>query len=164
MNTRRIEIISATSDGDVAAVQLLFRDYAAFLKVDLCFQDFEEEMATFPKFYKLLLLARVDGLAAAAVGLKDIGDGVCEMKRLYARPNFQGLGLGRRLCGDLIDAARSLGFRLMRLDTLKRLKPALSLYKKFGFVEIEKYYDNPEDGVVYMELDLRVENEDTIDS
>ncbi len=164
MKTRRIEITNATADGDVAAVQLLFRDYAAFLKIDLCFQDFEEEMATFPKFYKLLLLARVDGLAAAAVGLKDLGDGICEMKRLYARPNFQGLGLGRRLCSDLIEQARSLGFRYMRLDTLKRLKPALSLYHKYGFVEIEKYYDNPEDGVVFMELDLRAENEDTVDS
>ncbi len=163
MDTRNIETFNVTTDGDVAAVQLLFRDYAAFLKVDLCFQDFEEEMATFPKFYQLLLLARVDGLAAAAVGLKDFGDGVCEMKRLYTRPNFQGMGLGRRLSGDLIEEARSRGYHIMRLDTLKRLKPALSLYYKFGFVEIEKYYDNPEDGVVYMELDLQAENENTIE-
>ena len=154
MNKHRIEIIEAKSEADVAAVKMLFRDYAAFLKVDLCFQDFEKEMETFPNFYELLLLARVDGAAAAAVGLKDLGEGVCEMKRLYARPNFQGLGLGRRLCDALISEARRRGFRVMRLDTLKRLTKALSLYRNYGFVEIDKYYENPEEDVVYMELPL----------
>ncbi len=154
MNNHRIEIFEATSEADVAAVKFLFRDYAAFLKVDLCFQDFEEEMATFPNFYELLLLARVDGAAAAAVGLKDLGDGVCEMKRLYTRPNYRGLGLGRRLCSGLIDQARRRGYRAMRLDTLKRLAAALSLYHQYGFVEIDKYCENPEEDVVYMELPL----------
>ena len=154
LNKHRIEFIEAKSEADVAAVKLLFRDYAAFLKVDLCFQDFEKEMETFPNFYELLLLARVDGAAAAAVGLKDLGEGVCEMKRLYARPNFQGLGLGRRLCDALLSEARRRGFSVMRLDTLKRLTKALSLYRNYGFVEIDKYYENPEDDVVYMELSL----------
>ena len=157
MNKQRIEIIEAKNEADVAAVKLLFRDYASFLKVDLCFQGFDEEMATFPKFYEFLLLARVNGSAAAAVGLKDLGDGVCEMKRLYARPTFQGLGLGRRLCQLLIEKAQALGYKSMRLDTLVRLESALSLYRKLGFVEIEQYYDNPEEGVVYMELVLEEE-------
>ncbi len=154
MNTRNIEIIHATSVGDVAAVKLLFRDYAAFLKNDLCLEDFNEEMAAFPKFYKFLLLARVGGLGAAAVGLKDIGDGVCEMKRLYARPNYRGLGLGRRLCKDLIEQARKQEFSIMRLDTLKRLTRAVSLYRAYGFVEVDSQDENPEDGVIHMELAL----------
>ena len=154
MTERRIRIGEATSAADVAAVKALFRDYAAFLNVDLCFQDFDREMETFPGFYRLLLLARVDGDAAAGVGLKDLGEGVCEMKRLYARPEFQGLGLGRALCDIVVAKAREAGFQKMRLDTLKRLEAAVRLYNEYGFVEIEQYYDNPENDVVYMELDL----------
>jgi len=149
-----IEIIEATAPDDVAAVKQLFLDYAVFLNVDLCFQGFDKEMETFPSVYEVLFLARVDGEAAAAVGLKDLGDGVCEMKRLYARPQYQGLGLGGQLCDRLIEDARGRKFRRMRLDTLQRLKPAIALYRKRGFVEIEKYYDNPEEGVIYMELTL----------
>lgn len=147
-------IIEATTLDDVAAVKQLFLEYADFLNVDLCFQGFDKEMETFPSVYEVLYLARVDGAAAAAIGLKDLGDKVCEMKRLYARPKFQGLGLGGKLCDRLIDTARGRGFRVMRLDTLQRLKPAIALYRKRGFVEIEKYYENPEEDVVYMELIL----------
>ncbi|MEO1241940.1 MAG: GNAT family N-acetyltransferase [Pseudomonadota bacterium] len=149
-----IEIRTATSPGDVAAVKELFLEYADFLNVDLCFQGFDEEIATFPDAYEVLFLARVDGEAVAAIGLKDLGERICEMKRLYARPQYQGLGLGGRLCDCLIDAARSRGFSAMRLDTLQRLEAAIALYRKRGFVEIEKYYDNPEEGVIYMELAL----------
>lgn len=154
MTEHRIEIIEAASDEDVSAVKALFEEYAAFLNVDLCFQDFGREMETFPDFYRLLLLARVDGEAAAAVGLKDMGGGACEMKRLYARPEFQGLGLGRALCDALIAKARAAGFRKMRLDTLPRLERAVALYRSYGFVEVEKYYENRMDGVIFMELDL----------
>ncbi|MEM9616985.1 MAG: GNAT family N-acetyltransferase [Pseudomonadota bacterium] len=149
-----IEIIKATSPGDVAAVKELFLEYAGFLNVDLCFQGFAKEMATFPDAYEVLFLALVDGEAAAAIGLKDLGERICEMKRLYARPNFHGLGLGGLLCDRLIDEARSRGFSAMRLDTLQRLEAAIALYRKRGFVDIEKYYDNPEEGVIYMELPL----------
>ena len=151
---RAIEITKATTPDDVAAVKQLFLDTAAFLNVDLCFQGFDKEMETFPSVYEVLFLARVDGEAAAAIGLKDLGDSVCEMKRLYARPQFQGLGLGGQLCDRLIADARGRKFRKMRLDTLQRLKPAIALYRKRGFVEIEKYYENPEEGVIYMELAL----------
>ncbi|MHA7871623.1 MAG: GNAT family N-acetyltransferase [Hyphococcus sp.] len=149
-----VEIIEASSPDDVAAVKKLFLEYAEFLNVDLCFQGFDKEMETFPDIYAVLFLARVDGEAAAAIGLKDLGDRVCEMKRLYARPQYQGLGLGGRLCDRLIDEARARGFRTMRLDTLERLETAVALYRKRGFVEIEQYCDNPEDDVIYMELAL----------
>lgn len=149
-----IEIIKATSPGDVAAVKELFLEYADFLNVDLCFQGFDEEMATFPDAYVVLFLARVDGAPAAAIGLKNLGEGMCEMKRLYARPSFHGLGLGGRLCDCLITEARYRGFSAMRLDTLQRLDAAVALYRKRGFVEIEQYCENPEDDVMYMEMTL----------
>ena len=133
----------------------LFIEYAEFLNVDLCFQGFDNEMKVFPKTYEQLLLATVDSEPAAAVGLVDLGEGVCEMKRLYARPQYQGAGLGRRLCERLIKDAAESGYAIMRLDTLQRLKPAIALYKKLGFVETEQYYNNPLDEVVYMALDLK---------
>ena len=148
------EIIEAMTQRDIAAVKELFLEYAEFLNVDLCFQGFDEEMATFPSTYEVLYLARIDGKDAAAIGMKDLGKKICEMKRLFARPQFQGLGLGGKLCDQLIETARVRGYRCMRLDTLRRLKPAVSLYQSRGFVETEKYYDNPEEDVIYMELVL----------
>ena len=149
-----IDIAEASSERDIAAVKELFLEYAAFLNVDLCFQNFDEEMDVFPNTYEVLFLARVDGKPAAAIGLKDLGDRVCEMKRLYARPHYQGLGLGGNLCDRLVNEARSRGFHVMRLDTLRRLESAVALYKKRGFVETGKYCDNPVEDVIYMELTL----------
>jgi len=149
-----IEILQATTNSDVAAVKELFFEYAAFLNVDLCFQNFDEEMDKFPNTYEVLFLANVDGEAAAAIGLKDLGENVCEMKRLYARPQYHGLGMGGQLCDRLLSDARSRGYRKMRLDTLRRLEAAVALYKKRGFVEIGEYCDNPEEDVIYMELTL----------
>jgi ribosomal protein S18 acetylase RimI-like enzyme len=144
----------ARANNDVAAVKHLFEEYVDWLGIDLRFQSLDEEMATFPAFYELLLLARRDGAPAGAVGLKDLGGGVCEMKRLYVRPAARGLGLGRALSERLVTEARGCGYRVMRLDTLERLRPALAIYRAMGFQEIPAYYDNPEDGVVYMERDL----------
>ncbi|MEZ5919940.1 MAG: GNAT family N-acetyltransferase [Parvularculaceae bacterium] len=150
----RAEILIATRDDDVAAVKLLFQEYKTALGEDLCFQGFDEEMATFPSKYPLLLLGDVEDEAAGAVGLFDLGGGVCEMKRLYVRPDFQGEGLGRALAVRLIDEARSRGFKEMKLDTLVRLKPAIALYQSLGFRFTSAYYDNPLQNVVYMAKDL----------
>ena len=147
-------IAKATSPKDVAAVKELFLEYAAWLGEDLCFQGFDEEMDTFPKFYCYLLLARVDGAVAGAIGLKDLGSGLCEMKRLFVRDAFKTTGLGRRLSERLIEDAKALGFRTMRLDTLPRLEAAVALYRKLGFKEIPPYYFNPVEGVLYFEKDL----------
>jgi GNAT superfamily N-acetyltransferase len=154
MPLRQVEIIEPESADEIGAVKALFLEYADFLNVDLCFQGFDQEIATFPAHYRHLLLAEVDGAAAAAVGLRDLGRGECEMKRLYVRPEFQGIGLGRRLSLALIEAARGLGFSIMRLDTLERLEPAVALYKSLGFTPTGGYYDNPLDGVVYMAMRL----------
>ncbi|MEO1013613.1 MAG: GNAT family N-acetyltransferase [Pseudomonadota bacterium] len=149
-----IEISRAVSAQDVTAAKRLFQEYADFLGVDLRFQGFDEEIATFPAAYERLLIARVDGAPEGAVGLKRLEDGVCEMKRLYVRERRRGLSLGRRLSEALIDEARRAGYRAMRLDTLARLKPALRLYHGLGFRPIDAYYENPESDVIYMQLDL----------
>lgn len=149
-----VKIELAISSADVAEVKTLFREYAAFLGVDLCFQGFDREMEVFPATYDFLLLARVDGAAAGAIGLKDLGDKICEMKRLYVRPQFQGAGIGRKLAVALIEEARRRDYARMVLDTLPQLKAAIALYRDLGFGEAEKYYDNPEEGVIYMALDL----------
>ncbi|MGF1454943.1 MAG: GNAT family N-acetyltransferase [Alphaproteobacteria bacterium] len=153
-STRSVRIEEAQAPEDVAAVRQLFRDYALWLNVDLHFQDFDGEMARFPKGYDRILLARADGAPAGAVGLRSLAPGICEMKRLYVPDRFRGLGLGRALCVRLLDEARGLGYRAMRLDTLDRLTEALSLYRSLGFAVCPAYYDNPLEGVVYLEKAL----------
>ena len=111
-------------------------------------------METFPAVYCHLLLARVGGEVAGAIGLKDHGDGICEMKRLFVRDAWKGTGLGRRLAERLVDDAKTMGFTAMRLDTLPRLEAAIALYRKMGFEEIPAYYHNPIEGVVYFEKRL----------
>ena len=151
---KAIDIRAAQARDDVEAVKALFIEYAEFLDEDLCFQGFEREIATFPATYDYLLLARVDDAPAAGVGLVDLGDGACEMKRLYTRDAFRGLGLGRRLCEMLIEEAKARGYNRMRLDTLPRLTTAVALYRGLGFTDISAYYQNPMKDVIYMELRL----------
>lgn len=132
----------ALSPADIDAVKALFLEYAAFLGADICFQRFDHEVATFPDVYVSLWLAHVDGAPAAAVGMKDLGDGDMEMKRLFVRDAYRGVGLARALCHALIDEARRCGGRRVVLDTLSRLEPALALYADIGFRPIAPYNDN----------------------
>jgi GNAT superfamily N-acetyltransferase len=142
----------------LAAVRELFREYADSLGVDLSFQDFESELAALPGDYGaeggLLLLAEVDGGAAGCVALRSLGDGVCEMKRLYVRDEFRGHGLARALVHTLVQRARRLGYRRMRLDTLPSMRAARSLYESLGFLPIAPYRHNPVPGATFWELDL----------
>lgn len=152
-------VIEAVADpGGLAHVRSLFVEYVEWLGEDLGFQGFDEEMESFPGDYAppegVLLLARVDGSAAGAVGLRPLGDGACEMKRMYVRPPWRSLRIGRRLAERVIAEARRIGYRAMRLDTLERLTAADALYRSLGFRRIDAYYDNPLDGVRYYELDL----------
>lgn len=153
-----LDIRQAEGEGDFERARALFREYADELGVDLRFQDFEAEMAELPGAYGpprgRLLLAFRDGELAGCAAVKDLGGGACEMKRLYVRRAFRREGIGRLLAVAVLDEARRLGYARMRLDTLERLRPAMVLYESLGFRRIDPYYDNPLEGVVYLEADL----------
>jgi putative acetyltransferase len=154
------EIIRAQSPEDIEHARTLFREYAAWLEIDLCFQNFEKELAELPGEYAppngRLFLASKDTGIAGCVALRKIGEGTCEIKRLFVRPEFRGQGLGRKLAEAMIREAKQLGYERMRLDTLPpKMNDAIALYRSLGFVEIEPYYDNPIQGAKFMELSLK---------
>lgn len=151
-------IIEATDAAQLDAVRQLFKEYADTLPFKLDFQDFDAELRGLPGKYACpagcLLLAYSEGKLAGCVGLWKLEPNVCEMKRMFVRPQFQGLGIGKALAQAVVNRAKSLGYKKMRLDTVPFLIAAISLYRKMGFVEIEKYNDNPIKDAVFMELDL----------
>ncbi|MGA9966232.1 MAG: GNAT family N-acetyltransferase [Terriglobales bacterium] len=151
--------MQAESAAHVAQARELFQEYAQSLGVNLCFQNFEQELAGLPGHYAppggRLLLAEYDGQLAGCVALHKWEDGVCEMKRLYLRPSFRGKGLGRSIAEKIIAEARGIGYQRMRLDTIEPLmKDAVEMYRKLGFREIAPYRPNPIAGAMYMELQL----------
>jgi putative acetyltransferase len=154
-----LRIFHATNTEDVQRARRLFEEYAAGIGISLCFQNFDQELANLPGDYAQpdgrLLLAEEDGELAGCIALRKIGDGVCEMKRLFLRPAFRGHGLGRVLVESIIDEARKLGYTYMRLDTIPGpMDKAIELYRSIGFVEIEPYTKNPVEGAKFMELNL----------
>lgn len=155
-----IEIIRAMTDIHMDEVRRLCREYVDFLGVDLCFQSFEEEMEELPGKYDSpggCLLIAVNGDAViGCVAVRPLEDDVCEMKRLYVRPEYRGCGAGRMLVRRIIDEAIAVGYLRMRLDTLDTLTEAMTLYESFGFKKTSPYYYNPLTGVVYWELLLRM--------
>ena len=153
------EIIRAASAEDIDHARELFKEYEAWLAVDLCFQNFEKELAELPGSYAppdgRLLLAVVDERVAGCVALRKIGDGICEIKRLFLRSEFRGHGLGRKLAAEIIREAKHIGYERMRLDTLPpKMNDAIALYRSLGFKEIDAYYNNPVPGAKFMELAL----------
>lgn len=152
-------ITQAETAEQIEAVQLLFREYEAWLGVDLCFQSFEKELKNLPGKYAKpsgrLFLASSDKNIAGCIALRKLGDTTCEMKRLFVRPNFRGLSLGQMLIEKLIAEAGEIGYERILLDTLpKKMPKAVELYKFYGFREIPPYYENPHKETLFMELDL----------
>ena len=154
-----IRVVEASASADLKVARDLIREYARSLDIDLEFQDFEGELASFPGVYAppsgRILLARVRGRPAGVVALRAQPDGSCEMKRLYVRPRFRGRGIGRRLAEEIVGRAVRLGYRTMRLDTLASMEAALGLYHELGFRDIAPYRFNPIAGARFLELDLR---------
>ncbi len=147
------EIVRAHSLNDIESARSLFREYAAWLEIDLCFQNFEKELSELPGDYAppdgRLLLAFINKALAGCIALRKTGEGVCEMKRLFVRPEFRGK------IEAIIREARHIGYQRMRLDSLPpKMKGAIALYRSMGFKEIESYYQNPVPGAIFMELDL----------
>ncbi len=153
-----LEIRYATAAGEIAKVRELFEEYERSLGFDLQFQNFRHELDQLPGAYAppdgRLLLVTSGARPAGCAGIRKIGEGICELKRMYIRPEFRGQKLGRRLALLLIDEAKRIGYRTMRLDTIGTMVEAIGLYRSLGFREIPPYYNNPVPGAVYMELDL----------
>lgn len=154
------ELRQAHSAGDIELARELFRQYSAWVEIDLCFQNFEKELAELPGEYVppdgRLLLASHNAQVAGCVSLRKLGEGSCEMKRLFVRNAFRGMGIGRDLIQAIIREAREIGYERMRLDTLPpKMNDAIKLYQSFGFREIAPYYNNPVPGAKFMELSLK---------
>jgi putative acetyltransferase len=154
-----MKVSQAESSEHIAQARELFLEYARSLGFSLCFQSFDVELAELPWKYAppdgRLLLAECGSQVAGCVALRKLDENICEMKRLYLRPQFRGKGLGRELAERIIAEARQIGYTRMRLDTVEPfMKDAVVMYRRLGFVEIEPYCENPNDGVLYMELQL----------
>jgi GNAT superfamily N-acetyltransferase len=154
----RYEIRTSTHD-DLPRVRELVRDYVAWIGLDLAFQEIDAEIDGLPGEYAppggiLLVACRPGGPPVAMIALRPFGDTIAEMKRLYVQPSARGHGLARALILRLLDEARSLGYREIRLDTLPMMGEAQALYAALGFVDIAPYYDTPIAGTRFMSKKL----------
>jgi GNAT superfamily N-acetyltransferase len=163
-NQQMLTIVQAETPEQVATARELMKEYAAELAVDLCFQNFDQEMQALPGQYAppsgRILLAYSRGQAAGVIALRPVGDaGACEMKRLFVRSGFRGESLGRALVEKLIAEAASIGYSRMRLDTIQgKMDQAIALYRALGFREIPAYYATPVRETLFMELELARRN------
>jgi putative acetyltransferase len=142
-------LIRPACPDEIDAVRELFREYGGFVGSPICFESFEREIGALPGGYICLLVAEESGQLAGCAALRNIGEGIAEMKRLYVRPAFQGRGLGRLLTERIVDEARVSGHKLIRLDTLPTMGSALSLYRSLKFREIQPYGGNPPEAICF---------------
>jgi GNAT superfamily N-acetyltransferase len=150
--------LDVATEEQLPLIRQMFRDYERELDIDLCFQGFEEELASLPGKYGpprgVLLVASVGEEVAGCGAIRDLGDGICELKRIYVRPEYRGRNIGKSISSALLDRAAALGYHTAKLDTLSKLKPAIKLYQDLGFQVTEPYNFNAGHDIVYMELRL----------
>ena len=143
---------------ELEEVREIFVEYANFLQVDLCFQNFEKELQTLHQVYfpplGCIILAKDEKKVVGCIALKPIGEDICEMKRLYVKPSARGKALGKQLVEELIHFARKAGYKTMKLDTITSLEDAIKLYRSKGFIETDAYVYNPLPEVLYLQLSL----------
>jgi putative acetyltransferase len=156
---RALQFVQVQSESQIEQVRQLFLEYARSLGFSLCFQNFDQELANLPGDYSpphgKLLLAEFEGELAGCVALHKLENEICEMKRLYLRPQFRGKGLGRALATRIIAEARDLGYSRLRLDTVESaMQDAVAMYLKLGFRKIDAYCENPMPSALYLELVL----------
>jgi len=154
-----LQALQVESPEQIAAIRELFLEYAQSLGFSLCFQSFDQELAELPGDYAApegrLLLATCEGQSAGCVALHKLDHEICEMKRLYVRPEFRGKGLGKILAERIIGEAHQIGYKQLRLDTVEPLmRTAVKMYRTLGFREIPPYRPNPIEGALYMEISL----------
>lgn len=151
-------ILPAHEPIHIPEVKTLFLEYAQSLNFSLCFQDFDKELEKLPGYYApprgALLVAKVGDVYAGCIALRQLEGKICEMKRLYVRDQFRGLGLGKKLVLAILDEGKKLGYEKMRLDTVPVMQSAIALYRSLGFKEIPPYCENPIAGALYMEITL----------
>lgn len=168
--TVTLRTLSANDTQAIEQVRQYFRNYAAWLGVDLSYQNFDQEMASLPGSYVApqgrLFFAEVDGRPAGCVGVRPLpdSDGVCEMKRLYVAPEERGHGVGSALALAAIKAAKETGYRKLIIDTLPSMRMAVKLYRELGFTEAPSYYQTPVEGTMFLALDLENWSEEEIRS
>jgi len=152
------EYILANNQLEYEAAQLLFNEYAQWLNIDLCFQNFDEELQQLSIMYAAtnggIVLCKKGNDFIGCSAIRKIDTTSCELKRMWVQLPYQKLGIGETLLKECIALAKKLNYKEIRLDTLKRLQPAIKLYKKYNFIETEAYYKNPNSDVVYMKLVL----------
>jgi carbonic anhydrase len=153
-----LRTLSASDTTAIEQVRQYFRNYAAWLGVDLSYQNFDQEMASLPGAYAepqgRLFFAELNGAPAGCVGIRPFSEGVCEMKRLYVSPEARGHGVGRALALAAIGAAKEIGYKRLMLDTLPNMRMAVKLYRELGFTETPAYYPSPVEGTIFLSLDL----------
>jgi carbonic anhydrase len=153
-----VKYIIAKSKQQFEEAKKLFTEYATWLNIDLCFQNFTKELEEIEKMYAAhsggIFLCVDDDKYIGCSAIRRMDDTTCELKRMWVQQNYQGKGIGEELLNKCIDLANKLNYKTIRLDTLSRLQPAIQLYKKYAFEETSSYYNNPNPDVVYMKKEL----------
>jgi ribosomal protein S18 acetylase RimI-like enzyme len=162
------EIYTARLQDEITVIKELFQEYADSLNFDLDFQEFRKELETLPGKYSSpegsILVAKENGETVGCVAVRPLDSEICEMKRLYVKPAHRGKKIGQELAAAIIEEAKRIGYKVMRLDTVEAMKEASALYRALGFQPIDAYYYNPLPGAMYFELKLGESNEPRAES